>query len=159
MTSLTPFILTTLTQKIFFYFKKKKKKNNTRITQIVTKDLPYRCLAWVTEDNFVAAGISYVSFYLYLFVSFVFFFFFFRTVSFHYNHLSFVNFLLSRRHEFILWRHYPLYYDVNTRSTMTPLASLLWRYYPLYYDTTTLSTRRSLPSLQRRHLLADVVTL
>ena len=43
----------------------------------------------------------------------------------------------------LLWRHYPLYYDVTSyydvtnASTMISLPLLLWRHYPLYYDVTS----------------------
>ena len=61
----------------------------------------------------------------------------------------------------LLWRHYPLYYDVTHSSTMTSpplyydvahsstmtsLSLLLWRHYPLYYDVTNPSTMASLTS-------------
>ena len=49
--------------------------------------------------------------------------------------------LLRHYFNFLLWRHYPLYYDVTTHSTMT---SLLYRYYSLYYDVTSPSTMTSL---------------
>ena len=40
------------------------------------------------------------------------------------------------------WRHYPLFYDITTFSTMTSLPLLLWRHYP--------STMTSLPPLPWR---------
>ena len=42
----------------------------------------------------------------------------------------------------LLWRHWPLYYDVTDPSTMTSIIPLLWRHWPLYSNSrvSTLTT-------------------
>ena len=52
----------------------------------------------------------------------------------------------------LLWRHLPRYYGVTYPATMTSLTPLLWCHYPRYYDVTNPATMTSLTPLLWCHL-------